>query len=670
MAPLNDPYWLPDGDSFCYLEGSRLVRVLPATGEITREEFADGDHGLRLDPQSGRLADASEQVITARTLGLGALAGDPPVTEILSPDRRLALGVSGHDLCLRHTHDDRVEPLTGTGTADLPWVSGGAAWSPDGTLIAVVRLDLRGVRRMPVVHWLGPWEEIDWVPYTRTGGPLPQMLPHVIHTGDGTARPVDVGPEPDQYVAFLGFHGGRLRLVTINRARNRLRYYAADPDGRSDLLLEERVGSFLPSAFGLAADAVVPLPSGRFILRSERSGLAGLYLYSADGGTCTPLTGKLGLPVAGIDLDYEPMTPETPAQGVVAVDEAADTLYFKAAADDRRPYDTHLYRVGLDGGGLRRLTGGDGVHDITFSPSRRFYIDVHSSTGQPPVARLHTAEGALVAVLREDPPDPGWRPPEEFTATAADGRTTLHGLVYLPSDFDPAASYPVVDLLYGGPQETWVPRRWAQTRTPLVHELTGLGFVCVVVDARGTPGRGKEFHDVVHRRFGRHEIPDHVAAIGQAAATRPYMDLDRVGVFGHSWGGYMTIRAMLTAPDFYHAGVAGMPVADLDDHLAMAIEPYMSLPKDNSEGYRAASNLGLVGDLRGRLCVIAGTSDVNAPFSATVKLIDALVRAGKRYDLVLMPEVDHHPRGAARAYYERAVTTFLHEQLNSERRKA
>ncbi|SEM42625.1 S9 family peptidase [Nonomuraea pusilla] len=686
--------WLP-GDRVC-LVGDGVLRLVeggaarpgidvgglpgsPVAGEDGRLEFLDAEAGrcALLDPATGRIEELDRRAAGERArrrprrIGSGSLAGDPEVAEVLDPGRRLALGVNGPDLSLRDLTDDRVRPLTATGDAEQPWQVEGACWSPDGTRVAALRTDLAGVRRAPVVHWLGPWEEIEWVPFTRSGGPLPQLHPYLVEVATGEARPVDVGTEPDRFVAFLGFRGAALYLITINRARNHLRLLSARPDGTTTTLFEERQETFLPSAFGMALDMVTLLPgSGRFVVRSERSGLARLYLYSADGRTCTPLTDGLDLPVAGVDLDYPEQAPETPEQGVVAVDEARELLYFKAAADERRPYDRHLYRVGLDGTGLCRLTGEDGQHDIAFSPSRCCYLDTHSAIGRARTVSLHAApSGELISTLAESGTvaDTG---AQRFTAVAADGRTEIHGLLFLPPDLDETRSYPVIDLIYGGPQETRVPRRPDSARVATALSLSALGFACVIVDGRGTPGRSKAFHDTVYGRFGQHEIPDHVAAVRQAAATRPYLDLDRVGIFGHSWGGYMALRGMVTAPEFYRAGVAAMPVADLDDHLAMAIEPYMGSPRDNPDGYAAASSLRLVDRLRGRLCVIAGTSDVNATFSATVKLIDALVKAGKRYDLVLLPEVDHHPRGPARDYYDAAVRRFFLETLRPEEHEA
>ena len=245
---------------------------------------------------------------------------------------------------------------------------------------------------------------------------------------------------------------------------------------------------------------------------------------------------------------------------------------------------------------------------------------------------------ADISALREI----GWRPPEEFVVKAADGETDVHGLMYKPHDFDPSRKYPLIEIIYAGSQMPAVPRRFVPSEYGhFAQVLAQLDFVTVVLDAPGTPGRNKAFQDVVYRSIGRNEIPDHVAAIKQIAESRPYMDLDRVGIFGGSWGGYMTVRGMLTAPEFYRVGIASALVADLYDHT-LNLEWYVGLPQDNREVYDYASNLLLADQLQGQLLLIHGTLDLNnAPFSSTMKLVDAFIRAGKPFDLLVIPEMAH-----------------------------
>jgi dipeptidyl aminopeptidase/acylaminoacyl peptidase len=249
-------------------------------------------------------------------------------------------------------------------------------------------------------------------------------------------------------------------------------------------------------------------------------------------------------------------------------------------------------------------------------------------------------------------------PPEEFTVKAADGKTDLYGVLYKPFDFDPSKKYPVLDSIYAGPQTTWVPRRF--TADPRGQAFAHLGFIVFVVDARGTPDRGKAFQDVVYMNFGRNEIPDHVATLKQLAAARPFMDLSRVGVFGGSWGGYFAIRALLQAPDVFHVGVAMAPVTDLRQ---VNHDLYMGRPEDNKEGYDFGSNLLLAGKLKGHLLLMHGTADLNAPFTATIQMIDALVEAGKPYDLIVLPEQTHRPEGRSVMYSMDAQKRYLVDHL-------
>jgi dipeptidyl aminopeptidase/acylaminoacyl peptidase len=258
----------------------------------------------------------------------------------------------------------------------------------------------------------------------------------------------------------------------------------------------------------------------------------------------------------------------------------------------------------------------------------------------------------------------GWRDPEEFTAKAADGVTDLHGVLYKPFDFDPAKRYPVVEFIYGGPQRTNVGRTFGFTAGGGVA-LAQLGFITFVVDGRGTAERGKAFQDVAYRNFGRNEIPDHVAVLKQLGAARPYMDLSRVGIMGGSWGGYMTIRALLLAPETYHVGVSTAPVGDLYDHHAGAIEGYMGLVESNREGYDYASSLRLADRLRGHLMLMHGTSDVNATFSATMKLADAFTRAGKQYDLRVFSELNHSVTGIF-DYWQETTRRYFVAHLRPE----
>jgi len=348
---------------------------------------------------------------------------------------------------------------------------------------------------------------------------------------------------------------------------------AADPEtaavrtvvsDRRDTFIEGLRFSMIPDSFYFS------LGDGeRFVWRSERDGWSHFYLYRFDGSLVRQLTRG-----------------EYPVNQVVAHDPDGGWIYFMAQAETDHPYDRHLYRVDLRGERLSRLTEGSGTHSVSISPSFAGFVDNHSAYDRPPRAELRRMDGANPVVLAEADisalREIGWRLPEEFVVKAADGVTDVYGLMYKPHDFDPSRTYPLIEIIYAGSQAAAVPRRFVPGESGhLAQALAQLNFVTVVLDARGTPGRSKSFQDVVYRAIGRNEIPDHVAALRQLGERHAYLDLERVGVHGKSWGGYFALRAMLQAPEFYRVGVASALVADLATTAYSPIVPYMGLPEEN-----------------------------------------------------------------------------------------
>ena len=575
---------------------------------------------------------------------------DVELKEISSPDRQWFLGTEDYNLYFRSQYDGRIEKLTKDGVEDYEWSVRGAKWSPDSHKIAVKKVDQRHVHRFPIVLWLKKIEDVEWLPYTKSGGPLPRAELFVIDISTMTKTRVRIDDEDDQYINIIGWmpDGSELVFTKANRVWNRLELLAADPEtGSTRLILRETSKTFI----GRLGRDLIPVffkDWKKFIWTSERDGWQHFYLYNIKGDLISQLT-KGAFPVVG----------------VVAIDEKEGWVYFTAHAEER-PYDTHLYRVDLKGRGYIRLTEMTGQHSIQFSPSNKFFLDNHSSITRPPMAELRKADGTKLQTLSRASIDAlermNWSPPEEFIVKAADNKTDLYGVLFKPCNFDPGQKYPVIDYIYNGPNRTNVPRTFTSSLWP--RALAQMGCVVIVVDGCGTPERGKQFQDVVYKKFGRNEIPDHVAALRELAEKKKYMDLSRVGLLGGSWGGYMTIRAMLMAPDLYHVGIAYYPVADLYDHTK-GIERYMGLPQNNRDAYEYASNIRLADQLKGRLLLIAGTSDVNAPFTATMKMVDALIKANKPFNLIVIPEQDHSFRGNGRYIFE-AVRRYFQEHLLTE----
>ncbi len=709
-----DPHWMADGSSFWYAEGApdntiiwkvdpkkntkvplfdttRLRQTLtealghdPPYQGLPFQEFTFVDNG----EQAVRFAVEEKEFILkldSYTIAQAPIASEEEKSrlvpkhfpeplqwakEALSPDGRWFLGVKDYNLCLRAATEDRCLSFTTDGIEDNEWGVRGAQWtleeeiewawwSPNSSKVAVKKRDDSNAFKIPVVHWLKPKDDmVEWVRYPRPEQAIVQTEIFIVDIPSKNLVRVSTGDEPDQQFHVIGWRpdGSELLFLRIDREYKGLDLMAANPrSGSTRVILTETAQTFVIAwefePF-IEQKLFTMLDDGRrFILMSERDGWKHLYLYDLDGSLIQRLThGKF------------------PVVQVIAVDTSGKGIYFTAHGDRERPYDTHLYRVTLKGKRFKQLTEATGQHRIQFSPSRDFFLDTHSTVDRPPVVELRGADGTLLQTLSKSNidvlKDLKWKPPEEFVVKAADGNTDLYGVLYKPYDFDPSKKYPVIEVIYAGPQFSEVPHTFTHPHGVDFHAehgqaLAQLGFVVFTLDGRGTPGRGKAFQDIVYENFGRHEIPDHVAALKQLAEERVFMDLNRVGLFGWSFGGYFTVRAMLFAPDVYHVGIAGGSggePSDLD-HIV-----YMGLPENNPEGYKHASNRRFVGNLQGTLLLIVGTRDVNA-FAPTMKLVDAFMQAGKPYDLLVLPDEGHRLTAAARTYVFEAVRRYFQEHL-------
>jgi len=681
------PNWMADGSSFWYARGTpdqrdivvvdggagtssplfdvpklrkNLAEVLgyeaPGAGlPFAAFEFLDDESKARFsvdgevfvaDLQSSEVTqvrahpdlDVLDEWKAPRLVRRGEYTESPDLHEIPSPDGGLLLSDRDDNLWVRSVENNRSTRLTSDGVERYGWSFEGAQWSPDGLRIAATKTDCRECIYSPLVHWLGPKEEVEWWWYPDPGDPLAQPEIHVLDVLGRRHVRIDTGDERDLGLRVLGWlpDGSELLFLQTDRFFKRLDLMAADPvSGESRVVLSESRETFVEfKGFEL-------LEGGdSFLWISERDGWAHIYLYDLDGTLVRRLTSG-----------------EFPVSSIVDVDESGGWVY-STAHGEQRVYDTHLYRVPLEGGEVVKLTEAEGRHEVSMSPSSKFFVDNHSSVTRPPSSEMRRADGKLVQVFERadiEAAAPLHRiPPEEFVVKAADGETDLWGLIYKPWDFDPQKKYPVIDHLYAGPQTTWTPRTYdGGSYGVLAHAIAQLGYVVFIVDARGTTERGKEFQDVVYGQLGRNEIPDHVSALEQLAERFPYIDAERVGVYGNSWGGYFTLRAMLLYPDVYDAGVAGAPVSDVTQYIGH--EMYIGPLAENLEAYDYGSNSKIAHRLKGNLLIPIGTSDKNVRFSFTMKMADALVRADKYFDMMVLPERDHHYgyTGKGRLWHER-----------------
>ncbi len=626
-----------------------------------------------------------------------AAVADPAT--VASPDGRLALFERDHNLWLRDAATGGERALTSDGSADFPYrytaykttfveerrgqvpaVYPGATWSPDGRYVLAIRTDNRGVTTAPYVTEFLPPDAPRPIAH-QMPMPTPADAPEkryqlvLIDLKDDDTVPVDGGAlgfeDYAPYWALVGEPGwdladNALYLATSTRDSRALGLVAVDLDtGKSRTLLEERDDQFLNlNPFDYHVPNVRLLAKRDEVLWwSQRSGWGHLYRYDAK-------TGALKNAVTAGDWTVF---------DIVRVDEAAGLVYFTAGGREagRNPYYRHLYCVSLDGGTPKLLTPEDADHSFInyparglnghwdtpmprFSPSGRYWVDTHSTIATPPTTVIRAADGRLVAKLVEADASAlfatGWTPPERLVAKSADGKHDIYGVLLKPTNFDPAKRYPVIEQIYAGPQTTFAPQGFTDAigaRAAYMQALTELGFVVIVQDGRGTPRRSRDFHMSPMQDEDSFALTDHVAGIRAAARTRPYMDLDRVGITGISFGGYASARAMFLFPDFYKAAVS---IAGPHDYRTMissiSLERFFGVPGAAAETYKRVDNLHLADRLQGKLMLVTGDIDQNVPFNQTVALSDALTKAGKEFDLVLVPnaahDVGYHPYVARR----------------------
>ncbi len=335
---------------------------------------------------------------------------------------------------------------------------------------------------------------------------------------------------------------------------------------------------------------------------------------------------------------------------VLHIDEAKRTIYFVGVGKEagRDPYFEHFYSVHFDGGGQQLLTPEDADHDIEMSQDGKYFVDSYSTPTQPQTTVVRAADGKTVMdVAKQDISKllaSGWTPPTPIKVKARDGRTDLYGLMYKPTRFDAAKKYPVVNNVYPGPQTGSCGNRQFKAATGDRQALAELGFVVVCIDGMGTPWRSKTFHEFYYGDMGDDTIPDQVSGMKDLAAQYPFIDLDRAGMYGHSGGGNATAAAMFHFPDFFKVGISKPGNHDERDYEDDWAEKWSGIEVKQPGGksnYDSQANQNFAKDLKGHLLLAHGTMDDNVPPSNTMLVVDALIKANKDFDLLLIPNVPH-----------------------------
>jgi dipeptidyl-peptidase 4 len=512
--------------------------------------------------------------------------------------------------------------------------STGYWWAPDGKHIAFARVDETPIKVTERFEIAADNVATFAQRYPTTGGPNAQVKVGVIDVASGGITWVDLGAEQDIYLARVNWlpDGKTVSLQRESRDQRKLDLLFADIDtGKTRTVLTETSSTWID-----LNDELSFLKNSReFIWASNRDGYTHLYLYDYDGHLIRQLTAGKWV----VD-DFR-------KRAVMGIDEKNRTLYFTAT--EKGPTERHLYRTSLDTpdpNQVQRITQNEGVHGIAMSPDARFYVDTFTSSSQPPQSSLHSADGALKAWLLENRldaqhPDAPYLAdnaiPEVGTLTAADGQTLYYQL-FKPLHFDPSKRYPAIVDVYGGPGVQRVLDNWHGSSFTQI--LTRAGYVVFTLDNRGSASRGTAFQAPIHRRLGDVEVTDQVQG-ARWLMSQSFVDPARIGVWGWSYGGYMTLNLMFKAPDVFRAGVAGAPVTDFALYDTHYTERYLDRPQDNAAGYTASSVLPYAKDLKGKLLVMHGMADDNVLFLNSTKLFRKLQDLSKPFDVMVYPGAKH-----------------------------
>ncbi len=530
-------------------------------------------------------------------------------------------------------------------------------WSPDSRRIAVQRSDERNVRNLDLISSTSQRPQHYSYPYALPGDSIIPMID--IYIADLDARKTVKVDAPPQSMSVNGFNGmsdstwitvkwaaggDKLYFTHVDRGPRHVILYEADAaSGSARPVLRDSSKTYLELNLesGGRPNWYVTR-GGDVIWFSERDGWAHLYRYTLDGRQVNRITE--GTWTVG-EIKY--------------VDDAAGYVYFTARGREPGldPYYAKLYRASLSGGGLALLTPEDADHTIWFAPDGSGFVDQYSRVDVAPVTVLRSVAGRVVKELEKGDISAllatGWRYPEPFRVLARDGVTELYGVMYKPRDFDSTKSYPVLDHIYPGPQIIAAPKSFFPSKGDgLVYATMGqvqavaeLGFIVVHIDAMGTNLRSKAFHDTWYANMGDNGIPDHITAIKQLGASRPYMDLTRVGIYGHSGGGFASTDALLRYPDFFSAAVSTSGNHDNRTYYYGWAERYQGLLERDtlrkSDNYENQVNALLAKNLRGKLFLITGDMDDNVHPAMTINVANALIKANKSFDFLIMPDRDH-----------------------------
>ena len=602
--------------------------------------------------------------------------------ENVSPDGKKAAFIKDYNLWVRDLATNQLTQLTTDGIKDFGYATDNAGWkssddaillwSPDSKKIATFKQDQRKASDMylvttnvgkPILHaWKYPLpgdkdivtiqrvvidvEAAKVIPVQVAPDPHRASLSDDISSG-GTFDDVDWSPD-----------GSQLAFVSTSRDHKQEKLRIADAaTGAVREVFEETVATQFESGQGSINWRYLP-NSNEIIWYSERDNWGHLYLYNATTGTLKNQITKGNWVVTRL----------------LKVDEQNRQLYFIAdGREPGNPYFSHLYKVGFEGNGLTLLTPEDGNHSITLSPTGDYFVDSYSQPNVPPVTVMRNTEGKLLAVLEKTDltrlTATGWKPPTPITVKAHDGQTDIYGLLFTPQKLDPKKKYPIIDYIYPGPQGGSI-GSWSFNASRGDNQaLAELGFIVVAIEGTSNPLRSKSYHDMSYGNMAENTLPDQIAGIRQLAKKYNYLDTTRVGIWGHSGGGFATATAMFRYPDFFKVGISESGNHDnrnYEDDWGERYDGLLVPLSDSTSNYTAQANQLYAKNLKGKLMLAHGLMDDNVPPYNTMLVVEALEKANKDYDLVVFPNSRHGYGAFAPYMMRRRWDYFVRNLLHAE----
>ncbi len=694
------PHWIKEGHTFWYRvntrEGKKFLFVDPdkklkrdafdharlaqLLSEKTGKDFEKGDlpfNSIQFVDED-KIEFEAEKLIWSLDLKTYELTSrekeeEKESVESKSPDGEWIAFARDYNLFIRSAKNGKETQLTHNGEKYFEYASrfgwadlmegenGGrpvnffVRWSPDSKKLYTSILDLRRARKMYLLGSVKEGYRSKLYSYYRASPgdtDVPYYIPMLFDIENHRAVRIDLDPVPH----FIGLDirwfedGQRLYARQYERGYKAMTVYEVDAaSGKVRTVAGDENTAYIE--IGISRYQVLP-KAGEVLITSERDGWNHLYLFDWKTGELIQQLTRGAYVVLNI----------------LHVDEDRGMVYFTAVGKETGgdPYLVHLYRAAFDGSGIKSLTPEHAYHGIFLSPDDKYFIDNYSRIDLPTRSVLRNLEdGSVVMALEEADIDDilamGWKFPEPFNLKAADGETDIYGLIWRPTNFDPSRKYPVIDLTYTGPQAVNTPKTFRRALMSSCTSLAELQFIMIAVDGRGTAQRSKKFHDFSYNNLGGGCL-DHIAAIKQLAEKYSYLDVERVGIYGGSAGGYDTARALLAWPEFYDVGVSASGNHDHRMAKAWWPEQYMGYPV--GDFYEEQSNITQAGNLIGKLLLIHGELDENVNPSATFRLADALIKQNKDFDMLIVPDSHHGFRGIYSDYVTRKRWDYFVQHLH------